>query len=420
MKVAIVTQPYDKLIPPDQSSMGLVAYNTAIEMARENEVTVYGRRRPGFETPHDLPFAISFVSGRADHMLQVVATHYPRWARRLGITAIADGYRGYAQSVARALDHSECDVVHIMNYWSWCRRLRGRSCRRPIVLEMHSEWLSQMDEQQVGRELGAADALVAISDHIAGLIRRTFPNYKGEVATAYNGVSVEAFRPDFPNGHRDGTLNVLFVGRVSPEKGVHTLIEAFAQIASRIANARLIIVGSRSTLREDFIVSISSDPLVRALGRFYNGSVSTNYQQYLDSLVSKLNLGNKVRFLGRVPHEDMPKWYQSSSVVVNPSLSESFGISIVEGMASGVPVVGAKVGGMLETIADGETGLLVKPERPDLLADAVISLLENPRTSVEMGGKGRRRVVEHFSWRARVDRLVSIYDRVLERGAASG
>ena len=416
MKVAIISQPYDGILPPNQNSIGLIVYNTAIELARHVSVTLYGKRRESQMVPVDLPFDTSFVSSGADDFLQYLSNHYPRWATRLGIPQWADTFPGYVRSVSRSLDRKDHQVVHVMNYWNWCRRLKGQSKNRRLVLEMQAEWLSQKDEQHVSRELASVDAVVAVSDHIAKLFRASFPAYRGLVATAYNGVNVEDFKPAV---HQDtvnnGIQTVLFVGRVSPEKGIHTLLEAFAQIVSTNENARLVIVGPRLTLREDFIVSISADPLVQALKRFYTGTESTEYQKYLDKQVERLKLQDKVRLPGRLPHKELVELYRSASVVVNPSLSESFGISIVEGMACGVPVVGTKVGGMLETIVDGETGLLVDAESPDMLANAVRSLLNDPQLSASMGSKGRARAVNQFSWRARAERLVSVYQTVVNR-----
>lgn len=419
MRVALIAQPYDAILPPRQNSIGLIAYNTAIAMGRHADVTLYGKRRAGVVPASDLPFRVSLVSSLADDVLQHAATHYPRWAGRLGIPVIADAYPGYARAIARELDRCGPEVVHVMNYWSWCRRFKERRPGRRVVLEMQSEWLSQMDAAEVGKALAATDAVVGVSDHIARLFRTSFPAYRGEVVTAYNGVNVDEFRPEPDRGaRRDDALPVLFVGRVSPEKGIHTLIEAFAQVASRVERARLDIVGGRSTLREDFIVGISSDPAVRALKRFYDGSAGAEYQQYLDGLVSNLGLNDKVRFVGHVPHRELPDRYRASAVVVNPSLSESFGISMVEGMACGMPVVGTRVGGMLETVLDRETGLLVEPERADLLAEAVVSLLEDPGWAKQMAIKGRARAVELFSWRARSDRLLSAYRKLLHQDRA--
>ena len=414
MKVAFVSQPYDAILPPRQNSIGLITYNTAIEMGRNAEVTIFGRRRTGVTSPTELPFRVSFVSSLSDNVLQHVATHYPRWVARLGVQAIADTYSGYARAVSSALDSYGPDVVHVMNYWPWCRRLRGKADKRCVVLEMHAEWLSQMDPVEVGSALEATDAVTAVSDHIARQIRASFPTYRGDVVTTYNGVNIGQFhpRPD-RDPASDDAIRILFVGRVSPEKGVHTLIEAMPQVVSRIKGVRLDIVGGRSTLRGDFLVDISSDPLVRSLKRFYDGSMGSEYQTYLDGLVARLGVSQNVRFLGHVPHEELPDRYRMAALVVNPSLSESFGVSIVEGMASGVPVVGTRIGGMLDTVVDGETGLLVEPERPDLLADAVVSLLGDPIRAKQMGIDGRARAVECFSWRARSDRLLSTYRKIL-------
>lgn len=410
MKVAMIAQPYDGLLPPNQNSIGLIAYNTAMELGRKVDLTLFGRRDSRSQVVNDLPFDLSYISGWSDDVVQYVNSHYPRWARRLGMSEAADSYPGFARAVAKDLDRSDYSVVHVMNYWAWCRRLAAPAKNRRLVLEMQAEWLSQMDEGSVRRELEAADAVIAVSDHIARLFRATFPGYRGKVVTAYNGVDLDTFRPGESRRARPvDELPILFVGRVSPEKGIHTLIEAFARIAAVEERARLKIVGARATLRPDFIVSISSDPLVSALSRFYGGSEGSDYQGHLDSLVRKLGLEDKVQFVGKVPHKELPDWYRASSLVVNPSLSESFGISIVEGMACGAPVVGTRVGGMLETIVDGHTGRLVEAERPDLLADAVLSLLNNPSMAAEMGRHGRERAVENFSWAARADRLISAY-----------
>jgi glycosyltransferase involved in cell wall biosynthesis len=329
---------------------------------------------------------------------------------------MADAYRGYARAVSRRLNRCRPDVVHVMNYWSWCPQFRNRVPGSRIVLSMHSEWLSQAGAGRVERALEATDAIFAVSEHVASLIRAAVPGYRGEIVTAHNGVDVEEFRPASGGDARgDGVPRILFVGRVSPEKGIHTLIEAFARVASRIEAARLDIVGARSTLREDFIVGISDDPVVRALRRFYDGSMGAEYQDYLDALVRKLGLTGKVRFVGRVPHGELPARYGASAVVVNPSVSETFGISVVEAMACGLPVVAARVGGMVETVVDGETGLLVEPEQPAALADAITSLLQDAERSRRMGASGRARAAARFSWGARADKLLATYRMVLGR-----
>jgi glycosyltransferase involved in cell wall biosynthesis len=99
-------------------------------------------------------------------------------------------------------------------------------------------------------------------------------------------------------------------------------------------------------------------------------------------------------------------------------VSETFGISVVEAMACGLPVVAARVGGMLETVVDGETGLLVDPEQPAALADALVSLLQDAERSRRMGASGRARAAARFSWGARADKLLATYRMVLDRDHA--
>ena len=113
---------------------------------------------------------------------------------------------------------------------------------------------------------------------------------------------------------------------------------------------------------------------------------------------------------GNVSHKELLSVYHASDLIVNPSLSESFGISVVEGMACGIPVVGTRVGGMCETILSGTTGVLVEPEAPRQLAGALASILADPAKARRMGAEGRERAVQCYSWQARAERLAALYE----------
>jgi glycosyltransferase involved in cell wall biosynthesis len=205
---------------------------------------------------------------------------------------------------------------------------------------------------------------------------------------------------------------------VSPEKGIHTLIEAFAEVAKRFDDVELHIAGPQGALSPDFITSLSADPRVTALLRFYDQWGTCLYQAHLDKLIAEHGIADRVRFLGNVPHKDLVATYQNADVVANASLSESFGISVVEGMACGIPVVGTRIGGMCESIVDGVTGMLVEPEKPAALADALAYILEDRARAADMGREGRRRAVAQFSWHARANRLMAVYRRLDERLSA--
>lgn len=169
----------------------------------------------------------------------------------------------------RFLAIDEPEIVHLMNYWKWCRALKTPGSSHKLVLEMQCEWLSQRDRDQVAFQLEVVDAVVAVSDHVAATFRSAFPNYPGIVAVVGNGVDVSHFRP-VERLAAETRRVILFVGRVSPEKGIHTLVEAFSEVAARFPDVELRIAGPYSPLPVDFVNSLSSDPRVIALNRFYN------------------------------------------------------------------------------------------------------------------------------------------------------
>ncbi|TIM15017.1 MAG: glycosyltransferase family 4 protein, partial [Mesorhizobium sp.] len=314
----------------------------------------------------------------------------------------------------RYLAVDQPDIVHLMNYWAWCRELKAASSSHRLVLEMQCEWLSQRDRDQVARQLKVVDAVVAVSDHIASTFRSAFPDYPGVVATVGNGVDVSYFRPSEQRASASTRTRhvILFVGRVSPEKGLHTLIEAFSEVATRFADVELRIAGPHSPLPADFLTSLSSDPRVTALSRFYDRWGNCKYREHLEELIESHGLRDRVHFVGNVPHKDLVATYHEADIVVNPSLSESFGISVVEGMACGIPVVGTRVGGMCESILAGSTGMLVEVDAPGELAQALITMLEDTVRASEMGNEGRKRAVELYSWEARAERLKSVYQKL--------
>ena len=159
-----------------------------------------------------------------------------------------------------------------MNYWNWCRELKQHGSSHRLVLEMQCEWLSQQARDEVGHQLNVVDAVVAVSDHIAKTFRTAFPDYPGLVATVGNGVDVTLFKPRSERVEAIGgeRRRILFVGRISPEKGVHTLLEAFGEVAETFDNVELNIAGPHAPLPRDFITTLSSDPQVTNLLRFYD------------------------------------------------------------------------------------------------------------------------------------------------------
>jgi glycosyltransferase involved in cell wall biosynthesis len=172
-----------------------------------------------------------------------------------------------------------------------------------------------------------------------------------DLSASKTGASDDGVRPS-----AQGCGNtVLFVGRLSPEKGLATLLHAFAQVKAVNSAARLLIAGD-GPLRAD------SEALVRSL-----------------------QLHDRVHFLGWVPHGQLSELYSSADIVAVPSLHESYGRVIVEAMSYARPVVATATQGARELLQDGKTGRIVPVQEVPALSEAIGDLLRRPQLATEMG-----------------------------------
>lgn len=317
---------------------------------------------------------------------------------------------GYAFQVATDLRKQKCDIVHILNYSQFVPVIRAFNPKIKIVLMMHCEWLTQLDRAMIEQRLRHADLAIGCSEYVTEKIRRRFPHLASRCQTVYDGVDIHRFtsKSDRIATKNNGAKRLLFVGRVSPEKGLHVLLDAFQKVALRCPQAELEIVGGEAIVAEQLLVALSDDPRVKELTSFYRGS-------YFSHLRDKLPLwvATGVHFTGLVPNTDVVNYYRNSDVLINPSFSESFGMSLAEAMACRVPVVATRVGGMTEIVDEGKTGLLVDPGDAEALAEAILCLLSNEDMRKSMGKAGRKRVAELFSWERIAENLLSHYKNLL-------
>jgi glycosyltransferase involved in cell wall biosynthesis len=165
---------------------------------------------------------------------------------------------------------------------------------------------------------------------------------------------------------------ILTVGRLVERKGVQDVIAALADVPE----TELVVVGGPS--RD----GLSADPDVRRLA----------------ALAEQLGVLDRVDFRGRVGRAELPALLRSADAVVCAPWYEPFGIVPLEAMACGVPVVATAVGGMLDSVADGVTGLLVAPRRPDQVAAAVREILDDPALARRLGHQGVRRAQTRYGW----------------------
>lgn len=191
----------------------------------------------------------------------------------------------------------------------------------------------------------------------------------------------------------EGSRVVLFAGRLEPLKGADTLIEAVAEMDRdpHLQDCVCIFIG------ED-----SGDGARSSRG---------GERRRLERLAAAAGISDRVRFLGAVPHQHLDRYYALADLCVVPSRVETFGLVALEAQAQGTPVVAARVGGLPEVVADGETGRLVDGHEPRDYCAAISMLLHDDEGRRRMGEAARRRAAG-LSWDRMVDRLLSIYSRV--------
>lgn len=246
--------------------------------------------------------------------------------------------------------------------------------------------LQDVFQSRLRRTVERLDARIAVSPTARESAERYFP---GRYHVIPNGVDVEKFHPANPafEPFRDPEhVNLLFVGRLDPRKGLQYLLEAMPEVVRRTrGRARLLVVGD-SYLRPKFEASVP--PGARSA----------------------------VTFLGHVPIADLPRWYATGDVFVSPaSGNESFGIVLAEAMAAGRPVVCSDIAGYRSVVQPGKNGVMFPPGDVAALADALVALVEDPERRAQLAGRGRQRALE-FAWPRVTDQIEAVYRQVLARG----
>ncbi len=314
----------------------------------------------------------------------------------------------FHRNLAMATDQPTADLVHCHTWYTHLGGLvMSQAYGLPLVVTVHSlEPLRPWKREQLGtgydasawieREaLEQADAVIAVSDAARQDVLVHFAVDASRVHVVHNGIDVVGFAPD-PG--RDllarykinaAVPYVLFVGRVTRQKGILALVEAIPHLDPRIA-----------------VVMAAGQPDTPEL------------QAEVEAGVAEAQAAAPTRAIHWIPEVlDRPalrQLYSHAAVFACPSVYEPFGITNLEAMACGVPVVATRVGGIPEVVIHDRTGLLVDVEDgPIALAAAINALVADPARRAAMGEAGRQRAVEQFSWAEVARRTLTVYDAVV-------
>lgn len=287
-------------------------------------------------------------------------------------------------SIRQMVRKGRFDIVHTYLFWSDILGVTGArlaGCPRIIVgrRALHS-WIHDRSALFHGLEQFTntlANEVIANSEAVlrdAAAHEAFLPRTRTVI---YNGIDISAYEP--APTKTDGPLRLVTVGALAPRKGQEYAIEAMKLVDAAGVNATLVLVGSGSD------------------------------EEMLRRMAAGSGVGHLITFAGE--HADPRSFLSAADVFLLPSRQEGFSNAILEAMATALPVIATDVGGNAEAIVRGQGGLIVEPEKPDLMAAAIIELSEHRNELPAMGRFNRERVVERFSLEASARNLSDWYFR---------
>ncbi|MCY1138518.1 glycosyltransferase [Actinoplanes sp. Pm04-4] len=286
------------------------------------------------------------------------------------------------------------DVVHAHFWMSGLAAVTaGRRCDVPVLQTYHA--LGSVKRRHQGsadtspprriayeRELGRAvdRVIVQCHDEIRELLRLGVP--RSQMTLVPSGVNVERFSPDGPAVARDPKrTRILTVARLVERKGIEDIVRALPAVPG----AELVVVGGPA-----------------------EGEVATKLRR----AAAQSGVADRVVLAGAVPAHEMPQWYRSADIVAATPWYEPFGLTALEAMSCGVPVVASSVGGLADTVVDGVTGDLVPPRDPARLGVALRRLASDEVRRLSYAAAAVDRALHSYAWPRIADRLAQVYASV--------
>lgn len=296
------------------------------------------------------------------------------------------GYK-MGKKLKRIFDQEKFDILHIhcpldpiMPLWAI------KVAKTPIVGTFHTYMKNNLAYDVIGESfepyVNKLSGRIAVSQSALDYVAQYFP---GDYRIIPNGVDINKFNPKVKPIEKfdDDLFNILYVGRIDPRKGLKYLLQAFSIVYGHTNKVRLIVVGK--------------------------GLLSEYYKMFLLK-----DLEDKVFFEGYVAGKEIPHYYTTADVYCSPAThGESFGLVLLEAMASGKPVVASSNEGYKRVLSSQE-GILVEPKNVVQLAKAIITLMDGQKKREKMGAAGRKKA-KKYSWENVTKQIVDYYQEVLKK-----
>lgn len=267
--------------------------------------------------------------------------------------------------------------------------IANRKFNVPHVVTIHGQdfqnTIARNDKckRAVFEVLNTADRIITVSSKLKNIVKGE--KFYNKIKVINNGVDLSS---DFCNSekmyrkaHRN-VIKILSVSNLKKTKGIHINLKAIGKLKDKYSNIQYDIIG--------------------------NG----DFEGPLRKLVRKLNLEDKVNFLGRMEHEKVIKCISDYDIFSLPSYNEGFGVAYIEAMSRGIPVIGVKGEGIEDAITNGYNGFLVDREDVDSLHSILEKLIKDEDTRVRVGLNGKNTVEKYFTWDENAKKVIKLYEEI--------
>ncbi|MFX1466656.1 MAG: glycosyltransferase family 4 protein [Promethearchaeota archaeon] len=300
------------------------------------------------------------------------------------------------------------DLIHAHGYGFFPTDLSAWVCKirnKPLVITLHGfhpdylafmKNISPIEEMQLmpyfkaiaRRSLEIADAIIALTPHEKNILQSYYKIPAKKIAVIPNGINLKDFLKSPAKNEFKKRFNlmenvILFVGAIRKEKGLFNLLHAIPSIIREFPQTSFVFIGK-----------------------------DWGFKKYLQQEGKRLGIEKHINFLGVVNSLLLQESLSECDIFVNPSKYESFGISILEAMASGKPIVATNVGGIPYIVRNGKNGIIVKQGDHEGLAEAIKRLLSNSELQKQMGETGLQ-LSKKYEWDNVVSQVEQLYQKVL-------
>ena len=293
-----------------------------------------------------------------------------------------------ALDVATAFDKPAFFTAHSLGAWK-----REQMGGDPEEMEKKYKFNRRISEElRIFRLVKAQTVTTKVQK---GKIEQLYGFTSDNMVVIPPGVDVHIFRPIKPGDRKikTGLPNryIFCLGRIDPNKGHDLLLNAFDIVRKVIPAIDLVIGGGSPKPQQRELEVLSA----------------------MKKIIAEKDMHSRVHIVGYVPDELLVPFYQQAELFVLPSIFEPFGMTALEAMACGKPIVASKFGGIKDVISSGDHGLLVDPSNINEFADAIIMLLKDRRLAESMGQEGCKTVHRSFSWEAIAERHIAFYEKFM-------